>query len=331
MKDVGLSCRAAIAGAAIALLAGCGVLPLSSSKGQDVMQPPTGAPGAMPQSRALATRDDNSNYRVVYRFLRKPDGNVPHASLIDVHGTLYSTTGYGGTAKRGVVFSITKAGTEKVLYSFRRSPDGAIPLAGLIDVNGTLYGTTDAGGIYFYSTASYTAQGTVFSITTSGSEKVLHSFGYGTDGIFPVAGLIDVDGTLYGTTVFGGTHGNGTVFSITTSGSEKVVYSFAGGTDGSSPAAGLIKVGGTLYGTTSNGGGSGCYGGAGCGTVYSISASGAETVLHHFTGGGGGAYPDAGLLDIGGVLYGTTSLGGRRRACYHVISDGCGTVFALSL
>jgi hypothetical protein len=37
-------------------------------------------------------------------------------------------------------------------------------------------------------------------MSLSGSEKVLHSFGYGSDGATPLAGLIDVNGTLYGTT-----------------------------------------------------------------------------------------------------------------------------------
>ena len=51
---------------------------------------------------------------------------------------------------------------------------------------------------------------------------MLHSFGNGTDGLFPQAGLIDVNGTLYGTTNQGGTGrcnlagypGCGTVFEI---------------------------------------------------------------------------------------------------------------------
>ena len=45
-------------GAAAALLAGCGVLPLSLSKGQDDMQPPIGEPGKIPQGRAVATHAD---------------------------------------------------------------------------------------------------------------------------------------------------------------------------------------------------------------------------------------------------------------------------------
>ena len=57
--------------------------------------------------------------------------------------------------------------------------------------------------------------GTVFSITTSGKENVLHSFAGGSDGDNPGAGLIDVNGTLYGTTSDGGAHRDGTVFALT--------------------------------------------------------------------------------------------------------------------
>lgn len=80
--------------------------------------------------------------------------------------------------------------------------------AGLLAVGGTLYGTTSAGG-------ANGKGGTVFSISPSGSESILHSFGQGTDGADPLAGLINVKGTLYGTTSSGGTSGDGTVFAIT--------------------------------------------------------------------------------------------------------------------
>jgi uncharacterized repeat protein (TIGR03803 family) len=44
---------------------------------------------------------------------------------------------------------------------------------------------------------------------------VLHSFGSSGDGARPYAGLINVNGTLYGTTLEGGANGDGTIFSIT--------------------------------------------------------------------------------------------------------------------
>ena len=127
--------------------------------------------------------------------------------------------------------------------------DGRFPYADLVAVDGTLYGTTEEGGKH---------NGTVFSITPYGTEKVLHTFGGRGDGAGPQAGLLDVNGTLYGTTVAGGSSGCngyicGTVFSITPSGKEKVNHRFGGTGDGDDPFGGLVYVNGTLYGTTSNG------------------------------------------------------------------------------
>jgi uncharacterized repeat protein (TIGR03803 family) len=263
--------------------------------------------------------------RVLRRFLMKGRrGANPVASLVNAGGTLYGTTKYGGAYAGGpdayhpdgggTVFSITTTGTHKLLYSFGYGTDGKNPVAALIDVGGTLYGTTYSGGT--------AGNGIVFAVTTSGAESVLYNFGSGTDGSHPAAGLLDVNGTLYGTTSSGGTHDLGTVFSIGKSGSEKVLYSFGSGTDGSHPYAGLIDVKGTLYGTTRNGGTGACS----CGTIFSITTAGTETVLHDFTGSDG-AGPVAALLDVAGVLFGTTEYGGpyKRGDC----GPGCGVVFAL--
>jgi uncharacterized repeat protein (TIGR03803 family) len=79
-------------------------------------------------------------------------------------------------------------------------------------------------------------------------------------------GLIDVNGTFYGTTAGGGASGDGTVFAVRTSGAERAMYSFKGGTDGANPQAGLVELNGALYGTTSAGGASGN------GTVFAVSS-----------------------------------------------------------
>ena len=149
----------------------------------------------------------------------------------------------------------------KVVYQFKGRPDGREPRAEVLDVNGTFYGTTYNGG----ESACFRKLGcgTVYTVTASGSETVLHSFTGGSDGAHPAAGLIDVNGTLYGATEYGGDAGCkkagcGTVYSITTSGSEKVLHSFSGSPDGARPAAPLINVDGTLYGTTKDGGTSEC-------------------------------------------------------------------------
>jgi uncharacterized repeat protein (TIGR03803 family) len=249
------------------------------------------------------------------------DGEYP-AGLIDVKGTLYGTTYYGGTYRDGTVFSLNpETDVETVLHSFGTSNrDGEYPYAGLIDVKGTLYGTTKRGGTY--------ADGTVFSLNPeTDAEKVLHSFGPSSaGGEHPYAGLVDVEGTLYGTTFYGGTYGDGTVFSVNAkTHAETVLYSFGtSNTDGEYPLAGLIDIEGTLYGTT-------YYGGThGEGTVFALdSKTGAETVLYSFCSQKNctdGAYPQAGLIDVEGTLYGTTYYGGT----YGEGATGEGTVFSLN-
>jgi uncharacterized repeat protein (TIGR03803 family) len=153
-----------------------------------------------------------------------------------------------------------------MLHSFGGDSDGSHPTAGLVDVNGTLYGTTTEGGAY--------GDGTVFSISTSGTENVLYSFGKGSDGQDPEAALISVNGTFYGTTNSGGVAGDGTVFSLRPSTrKEHVLHSFGEGTDGKNPASSMVDFNGTLYGTTPLGG-SGAHGGCDydnpCGTVFAL-------------------------------------------------------------
>jgi uncharacterized repeat protein (TIGR03803 family) len=268
---------------------------------------------------------------VLYSFKGVPDGAHPYGSLIDLDGTIYGTTtdgsdrtsacpGPSGDNGCGTVYSVTTSGTESVLYTFKGPPDGFWP-GSLIAVNRKLYGVTQNGGALYW--------GTVYSVTTTGVEKVVYNFSgtsAGIDGCSPWGPLIDMRGTLYGTTTACGSSDVGTVYSVTTSGSEKVLYSFAGGSDGDWPD-GLTAVAGTFYGTTLWGGGVGpCSQNSGCGTAYSVTPTGSEAVLHRFQGGSDGALPNGGLTDIRGTLYGTTG-GGGGKGCS---SFGCGTVFALT-
>jgi uncharacterized repeat protein (TIGR03803 family) len=197
--------------------------------------------------------------------------------------------------------------TENVLHAFSSNgQDGYWPEASLIfDAAGNLYGTTFDGGT---NTA-----GTVFELTPAAggtwTEKVLQSFGNGTDGILPTASLVfDAAGNLYGTTQNGGAFGGGTLFELTLGGAgwtETVLHSFIDpGTDGFEPASALIfDTAGNLYGTTLNGG---AHGG---GTLFRYNAQGV-LVLHAF-GGGDGFYPNGLVMDAAGNLYGTTNQGGR--------------------
>jgi hypothetical protein len=135
-------------------------------------------------------------------------------------------------------------------------------------------------------------------------ETVLHRFRgelRGGDGAFPYAGLImDANGALYGTAVFGGDPvrcrygGCGTAFKLMPPGSGETLwkgrlYRF-NGRDGANPQSGLIiDANGVLYGTSL--GGNPVCGAAGCGTAFALVPPTAgdlwtETLLY----GSGAAY-----------------------------------------
>lgn len=261
---------------------------------------------------ATRTYGADANFKRVFSF-NGTNGKEPFASLIAVDGALYGTTYGGGAHDSGTVFKLAPTGTQSVLHSFKDGMDGSLPQAGLLDVHGTLYGTTIEGG-------GPGEEGVVFKIVSSGGESVIHRFAGGDDGASPYAGLTEINGVLYGTTAAGGMHSEGTVFKVTTSGKESVLYNFGSvNGDGATPVARLINVNGVLYGTTSYGG-SQC-GSLGCGSVFKITTSGAEKVLHSFKGRRDGSNPATALTNLNGTFYGTTTLGGLKNA---------GTVFKLT-
>jgi uncharacterized repeat protein (TIGR03803 family) len=180
-----------------------------------------------------------------------PDGYNPVGSVALLNGLVYGTTQAGGTAGWGTAFQMGPGKNESALYSFQNGSDGIIPAGGLIlGKDGRFYGTTEEGGAPEF--------GTVFAVDSAGTETVLHTFtGTGSDGAYPVAGLVqDAAGNLYGTTQQGGKEGNGTVFEVATDGKFATLHSFMSGTtDGQLPFAGLaIDTNGDLYGTTEVGG-----------------------------------------------------------------------------
>ncbi len=200
---------------------------------------------------------------VLRRFKGIPDGAHPVAGLImDANGALYGTTDFGGGACLsygcGTVFTLVPPAAgetrwiEKVLYRFQDGADGGFPAAGLImDANGAaLFGTTLTGG----RGCNATGCGTVFELTppaageTRWTETVLYRFKGGSDGAYPLAGLImDASGALYGTTnLGGGARQIGTVFKlkpparVARTWTEQCSTRFKGGVDGAYPFAGLI-------------------------------------------------------------------------------------------
>jgi uncharacterized repeat protein (TIGR03803 family) len=213
---------------------------------------------------------------ILHSFAGGKDGAYPNGLTIDAHGSLYGTTGVGGTGSCnggcGTVFKITPSGSKSILYSFKAAPDGNDPSTGLIlDTDGNLYGTTISGGAY--------GDGAVFKLTPSRIETVLYSFAGGTDGDQPLAPLVmDTEGNLYSTTSSGGAScsvnylGCGTVYKLAPDGTETVLHRFSGGADGWNPQAGLVLDSqGNLYGTATSGGDFGVACPAyGCGTVFKL-------------------------------------------------------------
>lgn len=225
--------------------------------------------------------------------------------------------------------SVTAGAGYRVVYSFRGAPDGAQPEAGLFAVNGVLLGTTYSGGM---GCASTSGCGTVFRVHPTGVERVLHRFAGGSDGANPLAGLVGAGGAYYGTTVNGGSGDNGTVYAVSPLGGEHVVYTFAGSPDGAKPAATLLAHSGTLYGTTYGGGVPGCVGSpTGCGTAFSVTTSGQETVLHRFGVRPDGSLPVSNLVLVRGTFYGTTTKRATNEGggvCGAGL--GCGIVFRMT-
>ncbi len=127
-----------------------------------------------------------------FNFNGTDGGNPAYGALIgDGAGNLYGTASAAGAYDSGVLFELSPNGsggwTEKVVHNFGLSTDGSGPDSGLVfDAAGNLYGTNVAGGIH--------NSGTAFELTPDGSggwtEKVLHSFGNGTDGKYPFDSLV---------------------------------------------------------------------------------------------------------------------------------------------
>jgi uncharacterized repeat protein (TIGR03803 family) len=226
-----------------------------------------------------------------------------------------------------------QAQTYTVINNFTGGADGGVPLAGLtMDQAGNFYGTTIAGG----SQNCFRGCGVVFKLTHRSGGWVfspLYNFLGGNDGQGPLARVVfGPDGSLYGTTQYGGGPecaggGCGTVFSLRPPAAaislwtETVLHSFSDGSDGDGTqpfAAVAFDTAGNMYGTTSSGG-SGYYG-----SIYKLTRTGGrwtESIIHSFTGTDG-FDPEAEVtLDASGNLFGTTELGGANNA---------GTVFELT-
>lgn len=252
-------------------------------------------------------------YKVLYKFGSYPDAQSPEAGLVfDSVGNLYGTTFNGGTSNVGAVYELSPVPggwTEKVLYSFTGKADGGRPVSTLVlDAKGNLYGTTEYGG----TGNGGLGNGVVFELSppahghSAWTEKVIHTFAGGTDGVAPLGGVIfDGNGNLIGTTSAGGSTNLGTIFELSPSNgtwSKSSIHIFQGGNDNSVPQGKLtIDSLGRVYGTTRGG----------VGSIYRLTRNSNGNWIYHqmycFCNEGGGISPYGGLaVDNSFHIYGTT-------------------------
>ncbi len=194
----------------------------------DTLYGTASAGGAGGSGVVFSVGTNGGNFGVLHSFApmdvltaTNADGSTPLGGLILSNSTLYGTTYAGGFGGRGAVFSLQTDGNGfMVLHHFAAvdsitgtNNDGASPCAALTLASNLLYGTASAGGSG--------AAGTVFSLNTNGSQfTTLRNFavvaGNGTnlDGAFPVAPVLLLNNSVYGTAFSGGPGGVGTVFSL---------------------------------------------------------------------------------------------------------------------
>jgi uncharacterized repeat protein (TIGR03803 family) len=155
------------------------------------------------------------SYSVIHSFGGGEDGVFPYDLDIASDGTVYGVTDRGGIFDDGVAFELTprrKGWSYKLLYTFTGGTDGNRPVGITFDERtGTVYGTTTYGG-----TSGF---GTLFKLVRNGDswdQTVLHSFSGGSDGADPESRPIvdQTTGSLYGTTIYGGSNDGGTVYMV---------------------------------------------------------------------------------------------------------------------
>jgi uncharacterized repeat protein (TIGR03803 family) len=120
--------------------------------------------------------DINNKLRTIFKFGLAETGNSPQSRLVTNKGELYGVTAGGGilgcNIRCGIIYKVTKGGTETVLYSFTGGADGAYPWNLIRDSAGNLYGVA--------LSATNVNAGTVWKLDTTG----------GADGGTPLGRLI---------------------------------------------------------------------------------------------------------------------------------------------
>ncbi|NMM50224.1 choice-of-anchor tandem repeat GloVer-containing protein [Marinigracilibium pacificum] len=220
---------------------------------------------------------------------------------------LVGTTSTSGSKGGGTVIRYSSADSKLVsIKNFQSTPRG-LKHGLAFGKDGYYYGVTTEGG--------NNDKGIVFKVSTDWTQyEILHHFNVGNG---PSGKLVlnDAGDRLYGLTTNGGDNNSGTLFSLDTDGTDfSVLHNFSN-SNGSNPTGELLLSGGVLYGVSKSGGTNGD------GVIFKINTDGTSyLVIHNFNQSLTGAVPSAGLIEVSGVLYGTTYNGG---------ANGSGTIFKI--
>jgi uncharacterized repeat protein (TIGR03803 family) len=153
----------------------------------------------------------------LHSFNSNTEGHWPYAGLVEYNGNFYGATESGGLVGtqdigQGTIFEITPTGNLTTLYVFSNESDGANPYGTLVEYNGNFYGTTEGGGTYGYGTVFFVDPAGVL-VTEVGFDNQMGE-GDTILGAYPMAGLVEYNGSFYGTTIGGGANLYGTVFAM---------------------------------------------------------------------------------------------------------------------
>ena len=249
-----------------------------------------------------------TGYKLLHHFGASLGDAFDAASpLIESTNTLYCLTRQGGLSGDGALVRIARTGTNyAVVFGFSSAGGDGFTLEQsllALDTN-DLFGVTRDGG--------KDGGGTVYRIQRHTTNyTILHHFGPGTTNLLNPSGtLLDgQDGFFYGSALFGGANGFGGVYRLATNGTGfQIVRDFTAIAADGRLASGPLWLGsdGALYGTTRMGGSSST------GMVFRLAKDGGDFLpLHNFTGGNpDGAGPQDGVVEVNGMLYGTTPYGG---------------------
>ena len=228
--------------------------------------------------------------------------------FVVLFASLLTGSAYGASSQPVVAFTFVCKTSQ--FQGSGPCPNGGRPGPLIQGSDGNFYGTAQVSS----EGKSQPNGGTVFSLTPTGTFKLLHTFvavpNKFANGNNPGLLIEGPDGNLYGTTLFGGVNNNGVLYRVGKNGlGFQVIHQFCSKANCTDGANGALVVGtdGNLYGSSFTGGTGNCgqyY--QGCGTIFRVTpSSGAYEVVFNFEPSTTGEFPLGITPTSDGTLYGT--------------------------